>query len=151
MFRRRAEDQIRGLAERHIRALAVDLGGGRDEDQLLLLVRVLEDDFGAVHVGFDRVHRLLDDQLHADGGREVKHDVAAIDQLREQRFVRDRVDRVGKTRAALEMGDVVDRSGRQVVEHDDLVPIVEQPLGEMRSDETGTAGDERLHARIFPF
>ena len=46
-------------------------------DELLLLVRVLEDDLGAVHVGLDRVDRLLDDQLHADGGGEVNDDVAA--------------------------------------------------------------------------
>ena len=67
-------------------------------DQLLLLVRVLQHHLGAVHVGLDRVHRLLDDQLHADGGGQVEHDVALVDQLGQQRFVGDRVDRVARTR-----------------------------------------------------
>ena len=75
--------------EGHVGALAVHLGGRRDDDQLLLLVRVLEHDLGAVHVGLDRVDRLLDDQLHADGRGEVEHDVAVVDQLGEQRLVRD--------------------------------------------------------------
>ena len=87
MLRRRAQHEIGVLAERHVLALAVHLRRRRDDDELLLLVRVLQHDLGAVHVGLDRVHRLLDDQLHADGGGEVKDDVAAIDELGEQRLV----------------------------------------------------------------
>jgi hypothetical protein len=45
---------------------------------------VFQHDLGAVHVGFDRVHRLLDDQLDADGRGEMKDDVAAVDELGEQ-------------------------------------------------------------------
>ena len=113
-------------------------------DQLLLLVRVPQDDLGAVDVGLDRVHRLLDDQLDADRGREVEDDVGAVDQLRDQRLVVDRVDRVLEARrrllkcAMLSM-EPVDRSsmtsprGRR-----------EQRLGEMRADEAGAAGDETL-------
>ena len=63
-------------------------------DQLLLLVRVLQHDLGAMHVGLDRVHRLLDDQLHADSGGEMEDDVAAVDHLGEQRLVGHRVDDV---------------------------------------------------------
>jgi hypothetical protein len=66
MSRRRAHHQIGLFVERHLRALAVNLGRRRDEHQLLLLRGVAQDHFGAVHVGFDRVHRPLDDQLHAD-------------------------------------------------------------------------------------
>ena len=65
MLRRRTQHEIRVLAERHVLALAVHLRRRRDDDELLLLVGVLQHDLGAVDVGFDRVHRLLDDQLDA--------------------------------------------------------------------------------------
>ena len=134
------------LAKGHVSALAVDLRGRCDEDELLLLVRVLQDDFGAVHVGFDRVHRLLDDQLHADRRGKMEHDVAPVDHLGEQRLVRHRVDDVREPRARLEVRDVVDRAGREVVDDGHLVAEVEQPFRQMRPDESGAARDERLHA-----
>ena len=59
---------------------------------------MLEHDLGAVHVGLDGVDRLLDDQLDADRGGEMEDDVAAIDQLGEQRLVGDRVDEVLEAR-----------------------------------------------------
>ena len=43
------------------------------------------------------------------------------------------------------MGDVVERAGRQVVEHEHLVTVREQRLGQVRTDEAGAAGDERFH------
>jgi hypothetical protein len=61
---------------------------------------VLEHDLGAVHVGLDRVDRLLDDQLDADGGGEMKTTSAAVDELGEQRLVVDAVDEVFEARAA---------------------------------------------------
>ena len=119
-----AEDEVGVFAERHVGALAVDLGGRGDEHQLLLLVRVLEHDLGAVDVGLDRVHRLLDDQLDADRRGQVEDDVAAVDHLGEQRLVGHRVDGVGEAGRALQMRDVVDRAGRQVVEDQHLVAVV---------------------------
>jgi hypothetical protein len=42
--------------------------------------------------------------------------------------------------------DVLDRPGRQVVEHQHLVAEVEEPLGEVRADEAGAAGEKRLQS-----
>ena len=120
-------------------------------DQLLLLVRVLQHDLGAVHVGLDRVHRLLDDQLHADRRGQVEDDVAAVDHLGQQRFVGHRVDGVREAGVALQMADVVDRAGGQVVEHRHFVAVAQQPFGEVRSDEPGASGDQGFHARRCPF
>src|ERR1700716_3847144 len=100
-----------------------------------------------MHVGLDRVDRLFDDQLHSDGGREMEHDAAAVDELGEQPFVVDRVDEVLEPGPALEMPDVVYRSGRQVVENQDVVSLLEQRLGEMGADEPGSAGYQRTHAK----
>ncbi|MND02049.1 hypothetical protein D3C83_212960 [compost metagenome] len=74
------------------------------------------------------MHGLFDDQLHANRGREVKHDVAAIDELREQRLAVHGVDEVFESRASLEVGDVVDRPGREIVEDQDLVSLVKERL-----------------------
>ena len=57
-----------------------------------------------------------------------------------------RVDGVVEPRMRLQVGDVVDRAGRQVVEHVDLVAALEQRLGQVRADEAGAAGDQHTHA-----
>ena len=121
-------------------------------DQLLLLVRVLQHDLGAVHVGLDRVHRLLDDQLHADGGGKMEDDVAPVDHLGEQRLVGHRVDRRTRSRACPSDARCCRSSrwtgcrgppprGRRC----------EQAFGEVRSDEPGASGDQGFHAVRCPF
>ncbi len=107
---------------------------------------MLQYDFRAVHVGLDGVDRLFDDQLHANGGGEMEHDVAAVDELGEQPLVVDRVDEVLEPRPAFEMRDVVDRAGRQVVENQDVVALLQQHFGKMGADEPGSAGYQCTHA-----
>ena len=77
-----------------------------------------------MHVGFDRVDRPLDDEFYADCGGEVKDDIASIDPLGEQRLVVDRVDDIGETGRALEMREVLDRAGRQIVDDPDFMPAL---------------------------
>ena len=108
---------------------------------------MLQHDLGAVDVRLERVHRLFDDQLDADGRGQMKDDVAAIDHLGQQRLVGHRVDDVRESRMVFQVRDVVDRAGREVVEDEHLVAVGQQPLGEMRSDEAGAAGNQRDHAR----
>ena len=84
-----------------------------------------------MHVGLDGVHRLFDDQFHADRRREMEHHVAAIDELGEQRLVIDRVDEVFESRPSLEVGDVVDGAGGEIVEDQHLAAAIEQRLAKM--------------------
>ena len=109
--------------ERHDGALAVDLGCRRNDHELSLLVCVLEDDFGAVNVCLDRVNRLLDEQLDANGGGQMKDNIASIDEFCEQRLVTDGIDEIFETRLSLQMGDIFYRDGRQIVENYNLVPM----------------------------
>ena len=76
-----------------------------------------------------------------DRRREMKDDVVAIDELGEQRLVRQRVDDVFELRMGFQMADVADRSGRQVVDDVDFMPVIQQRLCQMRSDEACAAGD----------
>ena len=48
-----------------------------------------------------------------------------------------------------QMGDVVDRAGRQVVEDEHARAGVEQRLGQMGSDEARPAGDQRNHCSVL--
>jgi hypothetical protein len=59
--------------------------------------------------------------------------------VREHRF-----DDEVEVRSLEQMRDVADRARREVVEGEDLPPVREERLREVRSDEAGPAGDERL-------
>ena len=49
-----------------------------------------------------------------------------------------------------EVGDVVGRPGDEVVHPHDLVALGQEPVGEMRTEEAGGAGDEDSHGRRRP-
>src|SRR6185436_9737671 len=104
-----------------------------------------QDDFGAVNVGFNRPDRRFDDQFYADGRGHVEDDVGAVDQLGCERVVHDRVDDVLEPRLILQVDDVVHRTRGQVVDHHDLVTVHQQSLGEVRTNESGAAGEKSLH------
>ena len=145
LLRRRPVDAPVLLGERPLLAVvAVDLGGRRDQDALAEAVAVVEHDLGALDVRDHRVHRLLDDQAHADGGGEVVDDVALVDELADDRPGEHRVDDEVEARVLAQVGDVVDAAGREVVEREDLPALLEQRLAEVRADEAGAAGHERL-------
>jgi hypothetical protein len=121
--------------------VAVHLRRRRDQHALAEPVAVLEHHFGPLQVGHERVHGLLDDQAHADGRCEVEDDVDLVHELVDDRRVEDGVDDEMEVPPARQVLDVVDRAGREVVEHPDLVAVGEQQLGEMGSDEPGAAGN----------
>ncbi len=52
------------------------------------------------------------------------------------------------------MGEIGDRTRRQVVQHAHPIRVAEESLGEMRADEAGPTGDERVGVHtdgFFPF
>ena len=101
-----------------------------------------------MHVGLDRVDGSFDDQLDADRRREVHDDIRSVHELGEHRFIGNAVDRVMELRMLFEMGDVVDRPRRQVVERIDLVAAREKGLGQVRTDKPGAAGYEDAHGKF---
>src|SRR5581483_6410227 len=76
----------------------------------------------------------------------MKDNVAAIDQFGEERFVVDRVDEVLEPGSPFQVRDVVERTGGQVVEHQDFVSLGEQSFGQMGADEAGSASNQRAHS-----
>src|SRR5215208_581707 len=141
----RAVDATIVLRQRAFLAvIAVHLGARRDEHALVELVAVLEDRLGAADVRDHRVHRLLDDQPHADRGSEVVHDVALVDELADDRGRQHRVNDEVEPRPVAQLLDVAMSPGREIVEDVDLLTLLEQLLGEVGADEAGTACDQRL-------
>ena len=96
----------------------------------------------------ERVHRLLDDQPHADGGGEVVDDVALVDELVHDRRVEHGVDDEvevpdGRAGARRSRATPVERSSSAQTSQS----LVEEELGEVGADEARAAGDQRLAAR----
>ena len=119
----------------------------RRQHRLLLLVGVLQDDLGAVHVGLDRADRLSTISFTPTAAARWKTTSARSISSASSGSLIDAVDGVVEAGAVLEVRDVVDRPGREVVEHVDLVPVVEQSIRQMGADEPGAAGDEHSHVR----
>src|SRR5439155_4997185 len=80
---------------------------------------------------------------------QVEDHVDPIDQLRGHRLVHYAVDRVVESLVGLEVLDVLDGAGGEVVQQVDGVAAGEQGLGEMRPYEARAAGDQSLHRGVF--
>jgi hypothetical protein len=140
-----------GLARARVAVLplAVDRHGRGDEqlaDPVAPLQRLLEDDGRADRVDrrapLDLVHRLPD----ADGGREVDDRVDAVEGIPH----RITVAHVAGLELHLRVEVVRRLAVRvhlrvEVVERAHLVAVGEEPVGEVRADEAGAAGDQDIH------
>ena len=71
----------------------------------------------------------LDDQPDPDGRGEVEDRVALVDQFGDRRRMVDALDRVVESGVGAEMANIVDASGREVVEDKHLVPALEAGIG----------------------
>jgi hypothetical protein len=111
--------------------VAVDLGRGGDEHALAEPGAVLEDSLGALDVRQQRAAGLLDDQANADRRSEVEDDVAPVHQLAHDRAREHGLHDEVESGPVTELGHVVGRAGREVVEGEYLPPILEQQLREM--------------------
>ena len=80
-----------------------------------------------------------------DGRRQMEHDVGGVDQLRGERLVEDGVDHVAEVRVRLQVVDVVDGAGGEVVDDLHVVTGVEQGLGQVGPDEAGAPGNQNSH------
>jgi len=134
--------------KRELLALAVALRGAGDEHRALLFVRELEHQLGELDVGLDRAHRAFDDELDADRRRQVVDDIRLVDELGHERPVGTGLDDVVEARIRLEVANVEDGSGTQVVDDRDLVPKLKESLSEVRADKPGSPSNEVSHGLI---
>ena len=119
---------------------AVDLAG-RELDESLDpdVERRLHDLMRAQHVHFHRRDRVPVDRVHACDRRAVDHDVAAVDRAPDRVVVHHVTLHEVQVRMSVDMGEL-NRIAMEVVVHDHLVGV-EEPLDQMRSDESGASRD----------
>jgi len=76
--------------------------------------------------------------------------VHTVHELGRHALVLNAVDRVMEVRVPLQVLDVVDTTGRQVIEHEHLVAAQQARIREMTSYESGAAGDQYAHLSDCP-
>ena len=69
--------------------VAVDENGSPLHPAMIWMDRRADDDLGAAHVGGERAERLVDDELHPDGGREMHDDVDVTHEVEDRTVVED--------------------------------------------------------------
>ena len=142
-----------GLARLRIPVLALAVDRHRRGDQqladlLTALDRLLQHHRRADgvdrRVALDLVHRLA----HADGRGEV-HDGVDTVECAPDRFMVADISDLQLDLAVEVIGPLAGRMnlGVEVVERSNLVALGQKPVGEMRADEAGAAGDENAHDR----
>src|SRR5271170_736335 len=102
----------------------------------------LEDDFGAVNDIADGAHGLVDDELDADGGGEMKDGIGFGDEARGDLVVFDRALDEAQARVVAHGFKVIETAGGKIVQDGDAIAAREEALGQMRADEACSAGDE---------
>ena len=141
---RRYRQRAHRLDLREGRFVAINRRGGSKDDALdPRLASRLQDVEGPLDVDVVRLLGMLDAVGDADDGCFVEDHVAPGRALLDRREVTD----VGLDEAN-PVGDGVQirpRAGEEVVEHDDFVARLDEPMRDVRPYEPGSSGDERPH------
>ena len=90
------------------------------------------------------------DQADADSCGQVVDDIALVDELGHDGRGEDRVHHEVEIGMVAEVRDILDRAGREVVEHEHFRALVQEELGQVRADEARAAGDQGLGHAVQP-
>src|SRR5471030_1330235 len=94
----------------------------------------------AKRADFERRNRQLQIIDRARGGSEMEIVIEFF--FRQKNEARDVVLDEGEILVAGEVFDVLEIASNEIIDRDDAMPFGEQPVGQMRSEKTGTAGDD---------
>src|SRR5262249_39837144 len=144
---RGTEETILILGEWNLRPLAVDLGGGEENDRLVArAVRGLEHVLGASDVGQERAERILKDELDAHGRGEVINEIDAVRELLDQRRIHHRAFDEMEARFVLQIFEVAYASRGEVIDCPNLVAPRDQGFNQVRANEACTPSDQYSHS-----
>jgi len=127
---------------RFLQVFPIDFAGRGEEEPAVRLGGQPQQRLGRLDVGFDGPHRILGHQLDPHRRREVIDHIDPPHHLSQQWQIGDRTRLNGQLRMPLQVGEVVELPGREIVEHTHRITQRQQPLGEMAADETGSPGDQ---------
>ena len=99
------------------------------------------------HVGFHGFDRFLQDQLHAQRRGEVKDEIRPPQELLNSlpvlNFPEVKIQQAG----GFQVLDILQATCGKIVEHRDVVVALNQPLCQMRTDESRAARDQKPHSQ----
>jgi hypothetical protein len=98
--------------------------------------------FGSVNNTADRPHGFVHDQLHADRRGEMKNIITRTDGDIDRAFAFDRITDEMKSRISPQTRKVFFPTRGKVIKDRHIMPISEQALHQVRTDEPRPAGDE---------
>ena len=144
-LQRRPENPIVIFRQTVRGVLPVDLGRRGDQDPLAVLVGLLEDRLRPSDVGHEALERLLDNQVDTHRRSEMEDDIDPRDDMVDEIHVEHRAEHELTVGVTLEMGDVGESPGREVVEQEHLIAAPEKPIRQMRSNKARSTGDQGTH------
>jgi hypothetical protein len=121
-FGGRPVDDVIVLAEGNADALAVHLARRGDEDATAKLRCRAQCHLAPYDVRFDRADRIVDDELHADRGREVINHIDTRDDALELRILGKVADDILEAAAAEAASQVLHAARGEIVPDNDLLP-----------------------------
>ena len=104
----------------------------------------LQHDLGTANVGLNGAHWTIHNQAHTHGRSQMVDNIAEVDQFRHQMGIGDTINVIGELRMDLEMLDIGDGTGREIVDDVHFVAQIEVPLSKVRADKAGSPGYEDL-------
>jgi hypothetical protein len=126
-----------GLGLRMDARVAVHLRCGRLEDAALEPLGQAQHVDGAVHAGLGGLHRVVLVVDRRSRAGEVV-DFVDLDIERKRHIVAQQLE----TRVAEQMADVLLAAREEVVDADDIVPVGQEAITQVRAEKTGAAGDQ---------
>ncbi len=145
----RPHDAVVIFAERHLRALAVDLARRCHENPPPITAAGIKDSGRAADDCLNGLDRFVDDQLHAHGARQVIDRIALADRPIDHGRIQHRVDNHVEIGVSVQVLHVFEPTRGQVVQDRNLMPFLEQQITQMRADETASTCYQNFHVS-FP-
>ena len=85
----------------------------------------------AVDIGLDGLDWTLDDKFDSYGGSQMDDDIGVVNEFGEQLAILDVIEVILHAPGGLEMADVFNAAGRKIIEQDDTIAAVKEPLCEV--------------------
>ena len=139
---RRADEEIILLGKSRLAALAIDLGGGGEQNGHLFGAGRVQDQLRFAQVGFDGPETGTHDQLHADAGGQMINGAGFGRQIRQSAVFGDLRFNDDQVRVEAGRPQILQTAGGKVIEHGDGMAVGQKAFDQMGADEAGAAGDE---------
>jgi hypothetical protein len=96
---------------------------------------------------------VLEDISYAHGGCQMKDDITSSGQFQKGVPIQDGLDTYEETTLVVgilfKFSDIIKGAGGQVIDDIDVIPPFQAGFRKMRTNKTGTSGDQDTHGKIL--